>query len=268
MVAPKKRITSELLHIALVITLLRGDTRRYALNNNVLSTNFFNDVHDLDHIEGPNWAYTRTNYHRLFIDPGAEQIKSLSGDFNPYYNPYDDSPNELEDEFEMDDNLYLQQWRLQMLGRLNSPYRIGKEAAPRFQDITAYLVSDTTSAVLPNSLAGLPEVQPPPPGSSSGGGSGLNAPSPSIDSGHEDSGDEGRVSTSESESDLDIVSSIFANQNEVNVSEDEGAIDDDELIRSKLIPQIPEEPGNVMLDVDLNTDWNQNLGLSDIVSLN
>jgi hypothetical protein len=203
----KKRITSELLHIALVITLLRGDPRRLVLNENVLSTNFFNDVYDLDHAEGPNWAHTRANYHRLLIDPGLEDTKSLNSYFNPDENIFDSNYNDDFDE-EAAERLYRQQARLLVLSRLNSPYRTRKDAPPAgFQDITAYLVSDTTSSLQSNTVAGIMEARSPPTpvvGSSGGVASfAETSPPPSVDSGHEgfcsDTGSN-RASESEGES--------------------------------------------------------------------
>lgn len=209
MVAPKKRITTELLHIALVITLLRDSPRHIRLYDNVLSSNFFNDVDNFDNIlvEGPNWAFTRTNYHRLgmYIDPGIVQTKSFSGNFHSYSDDYDtllDSDNDADDEgTNLDEEIYRQQSRLLLLSNLNAAY-VRKDPIQTFRDITAYLVSDTTTETLPNSLAGIP-IAPP---ASSGGSSGpTGGASPSGDSGNDtgDSGDEsGRHSTSESDPDL------------------------------------------------------------------
>lgn len=231
MVTTKKRITTELLHIALVITLLRGNPRHVGIYDNVISSNFFNDVDNFVNIDqilqgGPTWAFSRTNYHRLgggYHDPGIEYAKSLSGSFDPYHD--DDifgedihsSYNNEEDRMDLAEEAYRQQSRLLLLSNLNAAY-VRKDPIQIFRDITAYLVSDTTTETLPSGLAGLPVV-PPASSSSSGGSSpggnnggsgnivptGSTSPTPSsADSGNDSGTDSGDESGRNSESEPDL----------------------------------------------------------------
>lgn len=212
MVAMKeKRINNELLHIFLVITLLRnGNDNRFYRQSPVISTNFFNDVSVSNDIMGPSWAYSRTSFHHqhFYHDPPIHEIKTLdSGNY------YDTGVNDVDseygdDDFDIDLNI-INQLRSLTLSRFNSLPRLGKNE-PNFQDITAYLLSESTS---PSNAASPPSTED---------GVEYDTPivspaqqnhqveitelspesllSPVIDSGHEETGDDGDAHSTDSES--------------------------------------------------------------------
>lgn len=133
----KKHICSELLHIALVITLLRGHDNRFYRRSPVISTNFFNDVSVSNDIMGPSWAYSRTSFHHFYRDPPLHEIKALEG------NLAEDFMELTDDDLDIDLNI-INQLRSLTLSRFNSLPTLGKDQ-PTFQDITAYLLSESTS---------------------------------------------------------------------------------------------------------------------------
>lgn len=193
MVAPKKRITSELLHIALVITLLRGNPRLLPQDPRLLSTNFFNDVYpDRVLVEGQNWAFSRSSYHHL-IDSGFQPVKSLGPTLD--FDPLDPDPDEFVLDLDIEE-FYRQQSNLLTLSSLNAVNQ-RKDVIPTFNDITAYLVSDTTAD--PSRLA--PFI--PPPITVSSGGGAVTPPTTTRTESESDSGsDSGDESVARGENDL------------------------------------------------------------------
>lgn len=267
MVAPKKRITRDLLHLALIITLLRESPRRLGIYNNVIRSNFFNDIDDfvnIDniHVEGPNWAFSRANYHNhrfgigRYIDSGPQVVKNFAGSFSSLE---DDLYLDNSDDITLEDEVYRQQSRLLLLPHLNAA-TVYKDPTHGFRDITAYLVSGTSTNVLPNSLVDLPLVTP-------SGSSGNNvqsenpSPSPSADSGN-DSGDEGgstsnRNSLCHSETDIEEYTEVCSEVLEGGLSE-EVILEKEESAALDPATQNGEHIfGNVADDLDLDVDLNR-----------
>lgn len=158
----KKRICNELLHIALVISLLRsGTNNRYFHQVPVISSNFFNDVTVSNDIVGPSWAYSRTSFHHhlhhSYHDPMPyHEMKTFDSN-------YMSGTGRLSDDFEADfiedldvDLNIINQLRILTLNRFNSLPRLGKDL-PAFQDITAFLLSESTS---PTNTASTPTSVP------------------------------------------------------------------------------------------------------------
>lgn len=201
----KKRISSELLHIALVITLLRGNDNRFYRQSPVISTNFFNDVGVSNDIMGPSWAYSRTSFHHHFYhDPPIHEIKAIETN----YSMNDDLNSEYGDEDIDIDLMIINQLRSLTISRFNSLPRLGKDQ-PTFQDITAYLLSESTS---PTNAASPPATDVEEYDSAVSPqqnevememtelSEGTLILSPGVDSGHEETGDDADAHSTTSES--------------------------------------------------------------------
>jgi len=138
----KKRITSELLHIALVLTMLNGDL----YNNRRPQEHYVNEANVTDYNIGPSWAYMRTPFHQeSYYEPSRHHAKSIMDIYEPDFEP-ELVPNMV------DDMEILNQMRAWAISRTNSLTKPRKSELP-FQSFTAYLVSNTTNGAVPNGVA-------------------------------------------------------------------------------------------------------------------